>query len=242
MNNSPNETSPISDPQETLVYLVRHGETNWNRERRFQGHLDVPLSTQGRRQAEAVATWLSQQPVSFSAVYSSDLERAAQTAQAIGERLGLTPIYAQELREIHCGDWDGLLVEEIENRYPGKLDEWREIVDRCPMPGGESLAEVQRRIFGFYERMIRQHTGGAIVIVSHRAALSALQAAMHGWDLAEAWRSRRARMGNTGVTVVIRNNATGEHRTILSDSAEHLTVTTGRTGVFDPQPEAQAAP
>src|SRR3712207_2914672 len=109
---------------QTLIYLVRHGQTTWNIERRFQGQLDVPLSEEGLRQAEAVASWLVRQRVRFGAVYSSDLLRAKQTAEAIGRRLGLEAEPVRALREIHVGDWQGMLSTEIERRYPGDLEKW----------------------------------------------------------------------------------------------------------------------
>src|SRR5215210_3952847 len=88
----------------TLVYLVRHGLTAWNVEKRFQGHLDVPLSEEGLGQAEAVGRWLAGQSAFFTALYSSDLARASQTAQVIGRHLYLEPRLAPSLREIHCGE------------------------------------------------------------------------------------------------------------------------------------------
>src|SRR4051812_14446297 len=122
----------------TLVYLVRHGETTWNAERRFQGQLDVELSSTGVEQAEAVALWLASQPVHFTAIFSSDLKRAVQTAQTIGRRLGLVPELHRDLREMHAGEWQGLLTSEIEARFPGKLAEWAARVDSFTTPGGES--------------------------------------------------------------------------------------------------------
>src|SRR5438067_685184 len=105
----------------TLVYLVRHGLTEWNLQKRFQGQLDVPLSREGLEQSRRLGQWLAGQSVRFSAIYSSDLARAMQTAQAVGECLGLVPEPAIGLREIHCGEWQGLTVEDVDARYPGQL-------------------------------------------------------------------------------------------------------------------------
>jgi broad specificity phosphatase PhoE len=206
----------------TQIYLIRHGETTWNRERRFQGHLGVPLSETGQAQARALAEWLAAQPVRFAALYASDLERAVETARAIGARLGLAPTPVPALREIHCGEWEGLAHDEIEARYPGQLRAWNDRVDQFTLPGGESVPDVQRRVLAFYEAQIRQHAGDAILIVSHGVALSALLAALHDWDLVEAWQSVRGSMSNTGVTILSRNQTTGTHQIEVFNSTAHL--------------------
>lgn len=208
--------------QRTLVYMVRHGETDWNVERRFQGQLDVELSKTGLRQAAAVARWLAQQPVNFSAIYSSDLKRASRTALIIGARLDLVPILDPALREINAGDWQGLVPSEIEARFPGKLDEWHEKIDTFTLPGGESIPLVQERVFRAYQQIVEQHPGEAIIIVSHGAALAALMAALHDWELVETWHTRRARMGNTHVTVAVFDHESQEHEVIIMNSDEHL--------------------
>ncbi|HEY0072098.1 MAG TPA: histidine phosphatase family protein, partial [Chloroflexia bacterium] len=165
-------TPPGTD--ETLVYLVRHAQTAWNLERRFQGQLDVPLSEEGMRQAEAVAGWLGAQEVAFSAVYTSDLLRARQTAQPIGERLELAPRPVRALREIYAGEWQGLLTGEIEQRYPGQLARWHEQPHTFRLPGGETIPEVRARVLGWYQETIAAHRGQAIVVVSHGMAIRSL--------------------------------------------------------------------
>lgn len=206
----------------TLVYLVRHGETTWNVERRFQGQLDVELSRTGLAQAEAVAVWFARQPVKFTALYSSDLKRAVQTAQSIGKRLGLIPELHRDLREMHAGEWQGLLSSEIEARFPGKLAEWTAKVDSFTTPGGESIPSVQQRVYATYNEIVCRHPGEAIIIVSHGAALTALLVALQDWDLVETWQSRRARISNTGVTVVALDHEKSEHELLVLNSDEHL--------------------
>src|SRR5690348_7568220 len=117
------------------LYLIRHGETHSNRERRFQGQLDVPLSPTGQAQAHALGRWLARRPVRFGALYSSDLQRAAQTAETVGGHLALTPTLALALREIDCGEWQGLTGAEIEARFPGGLQTWHDEVDTFCLPG-----------------------------------------------------------------------------------------------------------
>ncbi|MEO5951478.1 MAG: histidine phosphatase family protein [Chloroflexia bacterium] len=217
-----NKTMLAVKTGKTLVYLVRHGETAWNVERRFQGQLDVELSRTGFAQAEAVAQWLAAQPVHFSAIYSSDLKRAVHTAQAIGKRLGLIPELHRDLRELHAGEWQGLLASEIEARFPGQLAEWSEKVNTFTTPGGESLPNVQKRVLANYNTIVAHHPGDAIIIVSHGAALTALLAAIHEWDLVETWQSRKARLQNTSVTVVALDHEKSKHELLLLNSSEHL--------------------
>ena len=124
---------PIFDGPDQL-YLVRHGETHSNRERRFQGQLDVPLSPAGHEQAVALGRWLADRPARFDALYSSDLRRAAQTAETVGAHLGLTPILTPALREIDCGEWQGLTGAEIEARFRAgyRRGTMRSIPSVCP--------------------------------------------------------------------------------------------------------------
>jgi broad specificity phosphatase PhoE len=212
---------PVFDGPARL-YLVRHGETHSNRDRRFQGQLDVPLSPAGHAQAEALGRWLAGRPVRFGALYSSDLRRAAETAATVGAHLGLTPVPAPALREIDCGEWQGLTGAEIEARYPGGLQMWHDEADTFCLPGGESVRDLQRRIVAFYQATVAPRRDEAVLLVSHGLALSVLIAPLLGWDLVEAWRERRAGMANTGVTVLARDPAHGGYRLDRLNSTEHL--------------------
>lgn len=205
----------------TTVYLVRHGHTLWNGEQRFQGQVDVPLSETGRRQAAALAAWLGRRGP-FDALYTSDLARAAETAAAIGRRIGLAPVSDPALREIHCGDWSGLRVTDIERRYPGQLGVWRGAAHTFILPGGESVPDVQRRIVPFYTEAVRRHRGAAIILVAHGVALAALLVALKRWDLQQAWQEGRGRMSNTGVTVVQWDPQTAACSLPMFDSVAHL--------------------
>jgi broad specificity phosphatase PhoE len=214
----------LSNPsaQATLLVFVRHGETLWNLDRRFQGQLDIPLSEQGKKQAEAAAGWLTDQQMRFAAIYSSDLQRALQTAEPISRRLGLPIIRVPELRELHCGVWQGLTVDEVEALYPGEQQRWHDTIDTFTLPGGESIPDVQRRVLPFIKRIAERHKGEAVIVVSHGAALASLIAAIHDWDLVETWRTKRARMGNTGVTAMLVDQATDENSLLLFNSTGHL--------------------
>ncbi len=209
-------------PDQTLVFLIRHAQTGWNKEQRFQGHLDIPLSSTGIEQAAALRDWLSRLDIPFAAVYTSDLARAAQTANAVCKSTGLSPILAPALREIHCGEWQGLLASELEAQYPEQINHWRTIVDSCAMKGGESLLDVQTRVSRFYRESVEAHGGQAIILVTHGAALSALVAAIMDTDLGEFWRERRLRHDNTGVTVVLQDRKSVVGRILHSNLIQHL--------------------
>lgn len=218
---------------QTLIYLIRHGQTSYNLERRFQGQLDVPLSEEGERQAQAVASWLADQPVKFGALYSSDLQRALTTARTIGERLGLVPEQVEALREIHVGEWQGLVSDEIEARYPGQLSLWRDQAPGFRVPGGETTAQVQQRILSWYVDAITKHRGQAIIAVSHGMALSSLIARLNGWDMADKERARQIRHGNTGVSIVLADHVSRQSRTLLLNSLAHLENPTGITSLIE---------
>jgi len=209
-------------PHHTLVFLVRHAETEWNKEERFQGHVNVPLSSVGRRQAESLGDWLGSLALPFAALYTSDLGRALQTSEAIGISIGLSPVAEPAMREIHCGEWQGLLASEIADRHPEDLNAWRTVVDSCAMPGGESLVEVQARIYDFYQEAATRHAGQVIILVTHGAALTALVTAIIKADLGELGRERRLRHDNTGVSVVLQDLNLSEGRLLLSNSVQHL--------------------
>lgn len=206
----------------TLVYLIRHGETDWNVEGRFQGHSDTPLNDIGRKQAGAVARWLAHQPVTFNALYTSDLVRCVDTAQMIADELRLPMIAAPALRELHCGEWEGYTSPAIDAHYPGQLTRWRQEVDTFPIPGGESVTDVMRRVSVFYERTVVKHLGEAIIMVSHGGALSALLIAIDNVDMVQAWNDRDRRINNTGVTILKLDHMSGEHITEAFNLMQHL--------------------
>ena len=172
-------------------YLVRHGETEWNRTGRMQGHMGVPLSTEGRRQASQVAGRL--RSVEFSAVYCSDLPRAAETARIIaaGRDLEVTP--DSDLREFSYGEWEGLTLEEVEARYPGALAERIEAGGNLGFtaPGGESAIDAIQRVRRFTNRATESlGDGDSVLVVAHGGSLRALAVCL--LDLADTdfWKFR----------------------------------------------------
>ncbi len=147
----------------TTILLVRHGETDWNRERRVQGHADRPLNEHGRAQAAALADELADEPL--DAVYSSDLARAYETARAVAERHGLEVTVARELRERNFGTWEGLLDTEILARFPEAHE--------GPWGDDETQEQMSERVAAALERIAAAHPGGQVLVVAHGGPLRA---------------------------------------------------------------------
>ena len=145
----------------TMIYLVRHGETDWNRARRIQGSTDIPLNDTGRAQAAATGSLLARR--SWSAVYASPLARAYETAAIIADELGLpAPVPVPEIVERNYGAAEGLTGAEIEQRYPSLV------------PGRESRDEVAARAIPAILALAEAHPGESIVVVSHGGVIRTL--------------------------------------------------------------------
>ncbi len=152
----------------TRILLSRHGETEWNAVRRVQGWTDIPLSTRGQAQAEALASRLSRIPL--AAVYSSDLSRAAQTAAPAAARHGLTVQATPELREKGFGDWEGLTQADLERDYPDLWHRYHVARDQNVLvPGGETFSQVQARMAAVLSRVLAAHPGPeeTVLLVGH---------------------------------------------------------------------------
>ncbi len=168
----------------TQIYLARHGETEWNAVRRVQGWTDIPLSAQGVTQAEALGERLGR--VSITAVYSSDLGRAMETARPAAERHGLSVTPLKELREKRFGDWEGLTQTELERDYTALWHRYHSERDlNALVPNGETWPQVQSRMARALMTILRDHPGpdDAVLVVGHGGSgrvfiLEALQAAL----------------------------------------------------------------
>jgi broad specificity phosphatase PhoE len=146
----------------TTILLARHGETDWNREGRWQGWADPPLNEAGRDQARALAEQLRSTP--FDAVYSSDLRRAHETAEIVAAPHEVPVITERGLREIDVGSWSGLTRSEIEERFPDGS-----------RPDGETREQHLSRVLETVERIARAHVGARLLVVSHGGTMRALR-------------------------------------------------------------------
>ncbi|MFZ9298450.1 MAG: histidine phosphatase family protein [Hylemonella sp.] len=157
----------------TDVLLIRHGETDWNRQLRFQGQLDVPLNAVGQDQARRLAERLAQE--NFSHLISSDLQRARQTAEPVGRhpRLpqALEPELQRALREQHFGLAEGMRVAEIQRDYPQAWAQWVRFEPDFAFSGGESTRQFHARVMGALHALAQGHPGQTIVLVTHGGVL-----------------------------------------------------------------------
>jgi broad specificity phosphatase PhoE len=167
------------------LILIRHGETDWNLEGRWQGQTDVPLNARGLRQAELLAEKLSGS--GLTAVYSSDLTRARQTAEAVARSSGLDVQLEPRLREICQGDWEGKLISEIQ-RLEGDISQKRsENPLNFAAPGGETPLQVQSRVLAAAEAILQRHPDGVTAVVSHGYALAVIIAHYRELPISQAW-------------------------------------------------------
>lgn len=154
----------------TKIFLVRHGETSWNTEKRIQGHIDIALNEAGLRQADATARALKALPL--TAIYSSDLARAWQTAERIAGALNLVPNASPDLRERRYGVFEGLNYEEARASHPESYERFVRRDPEFAIPGGgESLRDIASRVTACLRALALAHVGETIVLVTHGGAL-----------------------------------------------------------------------
>lgn len=152
------------------LFLVRHGESEANAQRRMQGRLDSPLTTKGRRQAEAIAERIAAAG-RVDALYTSPLRRALQTAQAIGREVGLEPVRLDDLMETDIGEATGLTWREFERRWPRNAHSIRYGEPDANWPGGESREQLAARAARAMDQVRAQQPSGAVAVVSHGGTL-----------------------------------------------------------------------
>ena len=153
----------------TEICLVRHGQTDWNLNERIQGREDIPLNETGRKQAQALAERLSAKHFDF--VYSSDLQRATETANIIC-RSGFQP--DTRLREVHFGDWEGLTYNEIKEKHPDSLAAWENDIYKNAPPKGETLEGLSTRVQSMLDELCAKHQGHTVLIVAHGGVLQTM--------------------------------------------------------------------
>ncbi len=167
--------------QATRIIAVRHGETAWNVDTRIQGHLDIALNDTGHWQARQVARALADEPL--AAVYTSDLQRAHATAQAIAQASGAPLVAEPGLRERSFGELEGRTFAEIEAELPEQARRWRQRDPHFAPTGGETLVQLRERIAATTHRLAAQHTEQLIVLVAHGGVLDMLYRLATGLDL-----------------------------------------------------------
>jgi broad specificity phosphatase PhoE len=147
------------------LVLIRHAETLWNRERRYLGRQDPPLSETGRAQADAVGQLLAKEQI--EAVWSSPLRRARETAEAIATLRGLTVRVDDQFGEMHFGQWEGLTSEEVSAKFPEMYRTWLDTPHLATVPNGETLSDVRGRALQGLSALRQAHDGGTVALVTH---------------------------------------------------------------------------
>ena len=165
----------------TRILAIRHGETAWNVDTRIQGHLDIPLNAKGRWQAGRLAEALRDEPV--HAIYASDLTRAWETAQYLGQMQSLPVAKEKGLRERDFGDFEGKTFAEIEALLPEQAMRWRKRDPEFYPAGGESLIALRARVLQAAEQLAALHPGEQIALVSHGGVMDVLYRAATGLDI-----------------------------------------------------------
>jgi broad specificity phosphatase PhoE len=191
------------------LFLIRHAQTVWNRDRRYQGWQDSPLSEIGRSQAEAVGRALAKEPL--KAVYASTLGRARDTAEAIAAHHGL-PVRAEDaFREMAFGEWEGLAFDDCKAKDPDRYRLWADEPHRfCPPGGGETLDEVRRRVLAGLERLRAEHDDQSVCLVAHGISARIIILEALGLPLERIW---SIHLASTGISELeFRADWTALHR------------------------------
>lgn len=179
------------------IFIVRHGETDWNAQGRIQGHTDIGLSEQGAEQARRLSNRLASVPI--NAAYCSDLKRASETAKlALGER-GVVPHETPLLREYHKGAFEGLTLPQIQAQFPNEYPKYLEKdLDYAP-EGGETVRTVSTRMEGILGEIKARHLDETVLVVGHGGSLRAAMVSLLGMPLEGNWSFV---FGNCALTIV----------------------------------------
>lgn len=168
----------------TTLLLVRHGETDWNRDQRWQGHSDTPLNERGRQQARALAETIDRP----DHIYASDLARARETAEILGSRFGVAVELDVRLRERGFGAWEGLTSGEIEASFAAEHSRWR-AGEGAGAPDAEAFEDFAARVRSFVEEVLSRHGDEIVLVVAHGGTIRAIHAAANGLDYVRDHRS-----------------------------------------------------
>ena len=163
------------------LYLVRHGESEWNKLKKIQGQQDVSLTNKGIEQAKITGKRLMKEKI--QKIYSSDLKRAYDSAKIIGEILNVEVIPLKELREINFGIWEGLTEDIVKSKFNKEHEKWLKEPEKLKNEGAETIKELQERVMKGVNKIINQEKVDNILIVSHSAALKTIILGLLGMDL-----------------------------------------------------------
>lgn len=165
----------------TTLYLVRHGQTDWNLKARYQGHSDIPLNPTGMKQASEAVQNLN--GTKFEAIYTSDLQRAVKTAEFFAMKTGIPIMCDERLREVNLGKWEGMEISKIKEYFPEEYSNRHLQPMVYAPPGGETVRQLAKRIIEVTDEICEDHPNGAVLIVAHGMCLSTLYCLANEIDL-----------------------------------------------------------
>lgn len=181
----------------TKVVLIRHGQTIWNQDGKYQGHTDVELSPEGREQARKLR--LRFQSDQIDAFYASDLSRAMETACIVAEGRGVPVVPVPALRELNFGVWEGMTYREILAGYRDMAERWYSDPSGITIPNGETFEILKERSYHIIRELVAHHPGQTMLVVSHGGTIRAIICAVLGLDIKSIWSFRQ---DNTAVNVI----------------------------------------
>lgn len=199
----------------TELILIRHGETDWNRELRFQGHIDVPLNDMGHEQARRLGLRLAGEPVQY--LVSSDLMRAQQTAAPAAQQLSMEIATSVALREQNFGVVEGMRADEIQSLHPRAWEDWLQFREDHAMPEGESPRQFHARIMDALGSIAATHAGQSVLVVTHGGVLDMVWRTARGLGLNGP---RQSQIPNAGFNRVRIADATAPERIEIVDWAD----------------------
>jgi len=208
----------------TRIYLVRHGQTVWNRELIFRGQADVPLNDTGRKQAELAGEALKD--VNLAAIYASPLSRAAETAEAIARRQNVSVGADPAFNDFDCGRFQGLTLEAAKGAFPDIYETWEKTPHLVRFPEGGSLHDVTNRAMPRLKELSEQHRGRNIAVVTHRVVLKVILCQVLWGDNSHFWEVNLdtgsiSRIESEGDTFAVRRqNDTRHLRSMNADGAK----------------------
>lgn len=192
------------------VIIIRPGETEWNRQGRWQGWVASPLSDYGRAQAQALARYIRN--IGMGALYTSDSRRAVETARILAAELGFEPILDRRWRERDIGEWQGMTLEEIRAWDIGDYKHLVEDRENYRIPEGESRADVRKRVLAAFEDVLKEDRGSIVGILTHTTSTHALlDSLLENYDI------YNTDIGNTAVTTIRRNDKDTWEMVALND-------------------------
>ncbi len=181
----------------TRLFIIRHGETLWNREKRAQGAKDIALTDNGKLQGEYLAKRLVKEKIDY--IYSSDLSRAYETAKLLADKFNKPVLAIPELREMNFGLWEGLTMNDIQLKFQDHFNSWRSSPHKAQIPEAETLLQVQERALKAVFNIIDKHPNKSIAMVSHGVTIKTIILGLLDIDLSNY---RKIRQDNTGINII----------------------------------------